>query len=103
MLARLYLVEATWDGVWWGTRPDTRGPHYKNARWEQSQDVAEMMMALAADPNPEIQKQAIAEIGLCSMEEAIPTLAKLAVADNPFKIEAANALIQMKLPTPQLL
>ncbi len=102
-LARLYLDEATWDGTWWNTRPDTRGPNYKNARWDQSSQVAQMMMALAAVPNPEIAKAVIAEIGLCSMEEAIPMLAEKIASDNPLRVDAANALIQMKDPTPQLL
>lgn len=33
-LCRLYHVEADWDGTWWGTRPDTRGPYYKPIEWD---------------------------------------------------------------------
>ena len=39
-LARLYEVEATWDGSWWMTRPDTRGPNYKSVRWDETPVVA---------------------------------------------------------------
>src|SRR5207302_5126860 len=76
-LARLYQVEATWDGSWWNTRPDTRGPHYKSARWAESLAVAQIMIQLAGDPDQETAKQALASIGLCGMGEAIPMLTKL--------------------------
>lgn len=33
-LCRLYHAEAPWDGKWWGTRPDTRGPYYKPIEWD---------------------------------------------------------------------
>jgi putative heme-binding domain-containing protein len=33
-LCRLYHQEAEWDGKWWGTRPDTRGPYYKPLEWD---------------------------------------------------------------------
>jgi len=40
-LVRLYQKEAPYDGSWWwGTRPDTRGPYYKLAKWEGSEKIA---------------------------------------------------------------
>ena len=97
-LARLYEVEATWDGSWWNTRPDTRGPNYKAARWEESSSVARMMIKLAGDPDPQTAKDTIAAIGLCGMSEAVPMLAKLVSTDNPLCADAAAALIQLKTP-----
>lgn len=38
-LARLYHTEAEWQGDSWGTRPDTRGPYYQLATWEQSDRI----------------------------------------------------------------
>ncbi len=39
-LIRLYHKEAPYDGSWWwGTRPDTRGPYYKMAKWDASDKV----------------------------------------------------------------
>lgn len=38
-LARLYHKEAGWKGDSWGTRPDTRGPYYQLATWEQSERI----------------------------------------------------------------
>jgi putative heme-binding domain-containing protein len=91
-------VEATWDGTWWNTRPDTRGPNYKAARWEESGAVAQMMIKLAGDPDQQTAKDAIAMIGLCGMGEAVPMLTTLVSTDNPLRNDAASALVQMKSP-----
>lgn len=41
-LARLYTMEAPYDGSWWwSTQPDTRGPYYKPIRWKKSADIEE--------------------------------------------------------------
>ena len=40
-LARLYHKEAEWKGDSWGTRPDTRGPYYQLATWEQSERISQ--------------------------------------------------------------
>jgi putative heme-binding domain-containing protein len=48
-LARLYQQEAPFDGSWWwGTRPDTRGPYYKPAKWSESPRIAAVLEAAAA-------------------------------------------------------
>ncbi|OWK39737.1 hypothetical protein FRUB_05627 [Fimbriiglobus ruber] len=39
-LARLANKEATWDGKWWTTRPDTTGPYYKPVTWAESPKIA---------------------------------------------------------------
>jgi putative heme-binding domain-containing protein len=38
-LCRLYHKEAVWDGTWWGTRPDTRGPYYKPIDWDGTTSI----------------------------------------------------------------
>ena len=39
-LLRLYHKELPYDGSWWwGTRPDTHGPYYKYAKWEESEKI----------------------------------------------------------------
>jgi putative membrane-bound dehydrogenase-like protein len=35
-LCRLYSTDAKWKGDSWGTRPDTSGPYYEAAQWEES-------------------------------------------------------------------
>src|SRR5439155_7898 len=97
-LARLYQIEATWDGSWWNTRPDTRGPHFKSARWDGSSAIAQMMLNLAEDSDQATAKDALAMIGLCGMGEAVPMLTRIVSTDNPLRKDAANALIQMKSP-----
>jgi putative heme-binding domain-containing protein len=49
-LCRLYHEEAPWDGKWWGTRPDTRGPYYKPIDWDGTTRIAS---ALASAFNKE--------------------------------------------------
>ncbi|MDA7888346.1 ThuA domain-containing protein [Akkermansiaceae bacterium] len=45
-LARLYHKEAEWKGDSWGTRPDTRGPYYELATWEQSERILSSLKAI---------------------------------------------------------
>ncbi len=97
-LARLYQVEASWDGKWWDTRPYSVGPNYQGARWEETPAVAQMMIALASDADPETAKQAVVAIGICRMSEAVPMLMQLVSTDNPLRNDAASALIDIKSP-----
>ncbi len=42
-LARLYTMEAPYDGSWWWTtQPDTRGPYYKPVTWEKSAAIEKL-------------------------------------------------------------
>jgi len=45
-LCRLYHTEAEWKGDSWGTRPDTRGPYYQLATWEQSERIVKALKAI---------------------------------------------------------
>ena len=43
-LVRLYQQEADYDGSWWwSTRPDTRGPYYKLAKWDGSEKIGKFV------------------------------------------------------------
>lgn len=42
-LCRLALVEGSWNGASWGTRPDARGPYYQGEPWEQSPRILEIL------------------------------------------------------------
>ncbi|MEM7384219.1 MAG: NPCBM/NEW2 domain-containing protein [Verrucomicrobiota bacterium] len=58
LLARLYQKEAPYDGTWWwGTRPDTRGPYYKLARWEKSETIAYLLKKEFAEGDDEARQQ----------------------------------------------
>jgi putative heme-binding domain-containing protein len=45
-LARLYKMEAPYDGSWWwSTRPDAHGPYYKPVSWQSSDTIREFLVA----------------------------------------------------------
>jgi HEAT repeat protein len=52
-LARLYHKEAEWKGDSWGTRPDTRGPYYQLATWEESDRILKNLKAILKDASAE--------------------------------------------------
>ena len=46
-LARLHYREGVWRGTigeWWGTRPDTTGPYYDPAAWEESARIRAVLL-----------------------------------------------------------
>ena len=50
-LIRLYNREPFYDGSWWwGTRPDTRGPYYKQETWSGSTKIAASVKSYQAKP-----------------------------------------------------
>ena len=53
-LCRLHYREADWDGSWWGTRPDTKGPYFKNAEWDGTARVRAALQAALANEKPEV-------------------------------------------------
>jgi putative membrane-bound dehydrogenase-like protein len=113
-LSRLYQKEAAWDGKWWMTRPDTRGPNYKGASWEGSSQVAATLLKLLNDPDVETQKLAVMYTGLARMTEAAPMLARIALAPgakvaspkdpaDALRISAAQALIDIRTASTDVL
>ena len=47
-LARLHYRDGVWRGTlpeWWGTRPDTTGPYYDPAAWEESARIRGVLRA----------------------------------------------------------
>ena len=61
-LARLYNMEAPWDGKWWGTRPDHVGPYFKPVTWEASPKIAEVFRAELAAADGEAARWLIPEL-----------------------------------------
>jgi putative heme-binding domain-containing protein len=59
-LCRLCYREATWDGIqWWGTRPDTSGPYFQNAEWEQTPTVKAALQNALSHEDPQIVRSLI--------------------------------------------
>lgn len=52
-LMLLYHREADWDGKWWGTRPDTRGPYYQPVTWSESEKIGAVLRSKVSVDQPE--------------------------------------------------
>ncbi len=61
-LVRLYQREADWNGHWWGTRPDTRGPYYQPVLWAQSEKIARILTQVLQERDPEILPGLLSEL-----------------------------------------
>lgn len=86
-LIRVYHKEAPYDGSWWwGTRPDTRGPYYKLAKWESS-DRIEAFVQSAWDGGDAKLRSAIARavtknrVGFKGMDATIAAKTEIKPAD----------------------
>ncbi len=102
-LARLYHVEAKWDGTWWTPHPDTRGPYYVAESWARSADVARLMLTLAEDHDTAVATMALNYVGMIEMKEGLPTLVRLISGGGILRNDAAKALIAMNASTPESL
>ncbi|WP_341224546.1 HEAT repeat domain-containing protein [uncultured Arcticibacterium sp.] len=80
-LARLYNIEAPYDGSWWwSTRPDTHGPYYKGITWEGSEAIEAFLlkeMEAAGESKADFyawlndrNRMGIAALGTAVVEEA---------------------------------
>ena len=58
-LARLYQREGEWKGGSWSTRPDTRGPYYQPATWEQSARILESLNKVLENPSTTSEENSI--------------------------------------------
>src|SRR5262249_6305711 len=48
-LIRLYHREADYKGTWWGIRPDSTGPYFDRAEWEQSPRIGAVITSAVLD------------------------------------------------------
>lgn len=119
-LARLGLQEATWDGKWWGTRPDTTGPYFKTAPWEKTEAITAALSALAASSDAATSHKILAEMSRHKLQtssqaalaiklakddpEFLATAAEIITAASELPADAAPILVQVvresKLPLP---
>ncbi len=92
-LARLCLREADWDGKWWSTRPDTRGPYYNPIAWKETEKVRKVLEETAASADAETLRWLIPEIqrNRIEMPSLGDKLLKLAVDDPAFRKMAVDA------------
>jgi putative heme-binding domain-containing protein len=86
-LCRLAYREADWDGGWWGTRPDTSGPYYKQAEWEGTAKVRETLRAALETERPEVLRSLVLDLRRHKIDlpGAEPVVARLAQSDASFR------------------
>jgi len=97
-IARLYFTEAPWDGKWWAIRPDTRGPYFKTATWEESPAIAKVINEALEKGEEPLKRAALDSIGSfqISSPETVGILAKIVESPGPMQADALKALSQMK-------
>jgi putative membrane-bound dehydrogenase-like protein len=97
-LCRLYHREADWDGNWWSTRPDTTGPYFKFATWDESKKIGEVLKyTLASAPDAEA-KGYLVELNRHQIKlgDSSPQLFKLAGQDPTLRATALALLQQQR-------
>ncbi|MFP6665847.1 MAG: ThuA domain-containing protein [Pirellulales bacterium] len=100
-LCRLYHREAPWNGQWWGTRPNTTGPYYKLATWEETTKIGEVLKFAVASAGSERSKDLLLELNRHQVKlgNAAPQLFKLAESDTSLR-PAALTLLQQQVTIP---
>ena len=112
ILARLYHKEKEWDSKHWGGRPDTRGPYYEMATWEESARILTLLrnalgvipkdkvgsyLAMMSQNRIEDNQSLLKMVELAQKDSSlIPTMAsqlvdKEDIPDPAFKILASSA------------
>lgn len=94
-LSRLYFEEAPYDGGWWSTRPDTSGPYYKTAKWDQSDKILPVLRQLLESAKGEQAEALLLELKRHKIDfpEATPLMLKLAQSDPSFRSKAVDLLV----------
>ncbi|WP_162136216.1 DUF7133 domain-containing protein [Zavarzinella formosa] len=91
-LARLSQQEAEWDGKWWTTRPDTRGPYYNPVAWKESEKIRKVLKDALVSANAETLRWLIPELyrNRVELPEISAKLLTLAKDDPAFHRMAVN-------------
>jgi putative membrane-bound dehydrogenase-like protein len=86
-LCRLAYREADWDAGWWGTRPDTSGPYYKAAEWQETEKIKQFLRGALATESQDVLRTLVLDLKRhkINLPEAAPLVAKLAGTDPSFK------------------
>jgi len=104
-ICRLSQTESTWDGSWWGTRPDTRGPYYKLADWSGSDEARKFLLERLGQSQGDDAKWLLLELQRHRVELGDTTAIVLKLAkDSPESVKVAGKLLLGKkdLPTEAL-
>lgn len=84
-LARLAMREGEWDGSWWGTRPDTRGPYFEPTTWAATDRIKVVLRDIQkANAGTPAGKQMLRELVRHRIDlPELPDLMAKAAADDP--------------------
>lgn len=100
-LCRLYHAEAEWDGKWWGTRPDTRGPYYKPVDWDGTTRIGGAIEAALLREKGDALRSLVYEVqrnGVDSMDVAAD-VAKAATGDPAIRQIVVDTLDNRRILT----
>lgn len=86
-LCRQYFVDQTWDGRWWGTRPDTTGPYYTPVKWSESDRIADVLKEQLTKLQHAERKHLLTQMlrHKIDVPEVLAAAQELAVADADFR------------------
>ncbi|MBI1373104.1 MAG: c-type cytochrome [Phycisphaera sp.] len=96
-LCRLYNVEAEWQGEWWGTRPDTRGPYYNPTKWEQTDKIDKALTAALKAAPADVATKMIVEltrqrVSLAGMSDVLVAMAEAGPAQRSAAVSVLATL-----------
>jgi putative heme-binding domain-containing protein len=93
-LARLYFQEKAFDGTWWGTQPDTKGPYYSPVKWAESDKIAEALTKFVAKADTPTLAVLLQEVNKCNVpiKGKNELTVKLAATDAKFRAQAVDIL-----------
>lgn len=100
-LAQLTYREADWNGVWWGTRPSTKGPCYNPVPWEGTAAAAEAIaMAASTTEDPALARTALDLIERYGISQAAPVLAQGFLNQGPLALDMGRTLTTLHDDSP---
>lgn len=100
-LIRLYFVEPKWEGGWWGTRPDTSGPYYERAEWEESERIKAFVLEQLQGASPDLAARLIRELARhqVAWPEATPVMLQYAERSPEIRRAAMRMLSRQSAPS----
>jgi putative heme-binding domain-containing protein len=100
-LCRLYHAEAEWDGKWWGTRPDTRGPYYKPIDWDGTTRIGAALANAFAKEKGDSLRSLVYEVSRNGVDSADVTSAvtKAAQSDSAVRDIVVQTLDNRRILT----
>jgi putative heme-binding domain-containing protein len=93
-LARLHSDEQPYDGTWWGTQPNTKGPYYKPVKWAESDKIAEALSRTVAEADAATLAYLLQEVnkGAVPFKDKNNLIVKVAVSEAKYRPQAVDIL-----------